>query len=177
MSALSRWKSPLRCTFSFTHACDLLTLWSCTIQHERSTHTRLFLSSKSNTYPRQFSQMGSRFSGKEQFFLRYCKKRNWRWWRGTVFLHDSRTSHKFFTPMKCVAERERFFYQRGKMLLQRRERKGGFWNLKREPKLCNSGSDAVFSSILLTYFYFGSMYIFLIYILIGWEENEKKENK
>lgn len=46
MSARSRWKSPLRYTFSFTQAWDLLTLWSCTIQHERSTHTLLFLTNK-----------------------------------------------------------------------------------------------------------------------------------
>lgn len=33
----------------------------------------------------------------------------WRWWSGRVFLHDSKISHKFFTPISpsCLRERER----------------------------------------------------------------------
>jgi hypothetical protein len=51
MRALRRWKSPLRWTFSFKQAWDLLTFWSWTIQQDRSTQTLLFLQLKIHHRP------------------------------------------------------------------------------------------------------------------------------
>lgn len=93
--ALRRWNRLLRYTFSLAQEGALQAVWSCTTQQERSTHTLLFLQPISPSH-----HVINRNSPNRNNKIK-CEqtKLNWRWWRGSVFLHDSNISHRFLTPI------------------------------------------------------------------------------
>ena len=85
----------------------------------RQIHTHPFVPATQNPTQSHFNSSKRVLDStrKNKFWSRNMKVKivswvsvNWRWWRGTVFLQDSRMSHRFLTPIVAMGN-EKLFYR------------------------------------------------------------------